>query len=95
MATYHLRVKNDTQPSGKKVSAKRHADYILREDGKSMRIISIEKEHRATALIVSSRAINCPNGQRVQPKSFSLRQHATRAKEIAGTKKSNYPCLTN
>ena len=35
MATYHLRVKNDTQPSGVKVSAKRHADYILREDGKS------------------------------------------------------------
>lgn len=35
MATYHLRVKNDTQPSGTKVSAKRHADYILREDGKS------------------------------------------------------------
>ena len=35
MASYHLRVKNDTQPSGTKVSAKRHADYILREDGKS------------------------------------------------------------
>ena len=35
MATYHLRLKNDTQPSGAKVSAKRHADYILREDGKS------------------------------------------------------------
>ena len=35
MATYHLRLKNDTQPSGTKVSAKRHADYILREDGKS------------------------------------------------------------
>ena len=35
MATYHLRVKNDTQPSGTKVSAKRHANYILREDGKS------------------------------------------------------------
>ena len=35
MATYHLRVKNDTRPGGKKISAKRHADYILREDGKS------------------------------------------------------------
>ena len=35
MATYHLRLKNDTQPSGAKVSAKRHVDYILREDGKS------------------------------------------------------------
>ena len=35
MATYHLRVKNDTKSDGGKVSAKRHADYILREDGKS------------------------------------------------------------
>ena len=35
MATYHLRVKGDTKPSGTKVSAKRHAEYILREDGKS------------------------------------------------------------
>ena len=35
MATYHLRVKNDMRPGGKKISAKRHADYILREDGKS------------------------------------------------------------
>lgn len=33
MATYHLRVKNDTKNSGKKVSAKRHAEYILREEG--------------------------------------------------------------
>ena len=33
MATYHLRVKNDTKPSGKKVSAKRHTEYILREEG--------------------------------------------------------------
>ena len=35
MATYHLRVKDDTKSSGTKTSAKRHADYILREDGKS------------------------------------------------------------
>lgn len=35
MASYHLRVKDDTKSSGKKVSAKRHAEYILREDGKS------------------------------------------------------------
>lgn len=35
MATYHLRVKNDTHPSGTKVSAKRHADYIMREEGKA------------------------------------------------------------
>ena len=35
MATYHLRVKNDTNPGGTKVSAKRHADYILREEGKA------------------------------------------------------------
>ena len=35
MATYHLKVKNDTKSGGGKVSAKRHADYILRGDGKS------------------------------------------------------------
>ena len=35
MATYHLRVKNDTKSSGVKVSAKRHVEYILREDGKA------------------------------------------------------------
>ena len=35
MATYHLRVKNDTKPSGTKVSAKNHAKYILREEGKA------------------------------------------------------------
>ena len=31
MATYHLRLKNDTKPNGTKISAKGHADYILRE----------------------------------------------------------------
>ena len=32
MATYHLRLKNDTKPNGSKISAKGHADYILREN---------------------------------------------------------------
>lgn len=35
MATYHLRVKDDTKTSGTRVSAKRHVDYILREEGKA------------------------------------------------------------
>lgn len=35
MASYHLRLKKDTKPNGSKVSAKAHADYILREDGKA------------------------------------------------------------
>ena len=35
MASYHLRVKNDTKSGGRKVSAKRHAEYILREEGKA------------------------------------------------------------
>ena len=35
MAGYHLRVKNDTKSGGGKVSAKRHAEYILREDRKA------------------------------------------------------------
>lgn len=35
MASYHLRVKDDTKSGGKRISAKKHVDYILREDGKS------------------------------------------------------------
>ena len=35
MASYHLRVKDDTKLGGKRISAKKHVDYILREDGKS------------------------------------------------------------
>ena len=35
MATYHLRIKDDTKSGGKRISAKKHVDYILREDGKS------------------------------------------------------------
>ena len=32
MATYHLRMKNDTKPNGTKISAKGHVDYINREN---------------------------------------------------------------
>ena len=35
MATFHLRVKDDTKSSGTKTSAKRHVDYILREEGRA------------------------------------------------------------
>lgn len=35
MATFHLRVKDDTKRSGSKVSPTRHADYILREEGRA------------------------------------------------------------
>ena len=35
MASYHLRVKDDTKSGNKRISAKKHVDYILREDGKS------------------------------------------------------------
>jgi len=35
MASYHLRLKNDTKPNGTKVSAKGHADYILRENAEA------------------------------------------------------------
>ena len=37
MATYHLRIKNDTKLNGAKVSAKAHADYILREGENSQK----------------------------------------------------------
>ena len=51
MATYHLRVKNDTKPSGKKVSAKRHAEYILREEGKA------HADYIARQLVTRTKAI--------------------------------------
>lgn len=35
MASYHLRLKNDTKPNGMRVSAKGHADYILRENAEA------------------------------------------------------------
>lgn len=35
MATFHLRVKDDTKRNGSKVSPKRHADYIFREEGQA------------------------------------------------------------
>ena len=35
MATYHLRIKDDTKSGSKRISAKKHVDYILREDGKA------------------------------------------------------------
>ena len=35
MATYHLRIKDDTKSSGKRISAKKHVDYILREEGEA------------------------------------------------------------
>ncbi len=35
MATYHLRVKDDTKSTSKRISAKRHVDYILREEGEA------------------------------------------------------------
>ena len=35
MASYHLRVKDDTKSGGKRISAKKHVDYILREEGEA------------------------------------------------------------
>ena len=39
MATYHLRLKNDTKSNGTKISAKGHADYILREGAEKTDLI--------------------------------------------------------
>ena len=35
MASYHLRLKNDSKPNGQKISAKGHVDYIFREEAKA------------------------------------------------------------
>ena len=39
MASYHLRLKNDNKSNGQKVSAKRHAEYILRAGEKKTDLI--------------------------------------------------------
>ncbi|MBQ3442719.1 MAG: hypothetical protein IJG33_05665 [Selenomonadaceae bacterium] len=95
MATYHLRVKNDTQPSGTKVSAKRHADYILREDGKSHADYINREGAQGEKTDCFSKTVNCRSGQKARHKSFSARQHVTRVKETGGIKKSNCLCPTN
>jgi hypothetical protein len=46
MATYHLRIKNDTKPNGAKVSAKAHADYILREGENSQKSDCVFQGHQ-------------------------------------------------
>ena len=86
MASYHLRVKDDTRQSGSKVSAKRH---------ELMRTTSTAKERRATAMIVSSKEVSYPNGRKVLLKNFSARRPVMRIRETAGTKKSNCLCQTN
>ena len=35
MASYHLRLKNDSKTNGQKISAKGHVDYIFREEAKA------------------------------------------------------------
>ena len=35
MASYHLRLKNNRKPNGQKVTAKRHVNYIFREEAKA------------------------------------------------------------
>ena len=103
MATYHLRVKNDSKPSGKKVSAKRHAEYILREEGKA-HADYINREGAQSgrddcvfkgSQIVSSREVSYRNGQKARLKNFSLRQPATRIKAIDATKKLSCLYPTN
>lgn len=44
MATYHLRLKNDTKPNGQKVSAKGHAAYILRVGEEKSDLIYAESQ---------------------------------------------------
>ena len=51
--------------------------FFVRKD-KLMRTISIEKEHRATKMIVSLRAVNYPNGLKALLKNFSLQRRAMR-----------------
>ena len=93
MASYHLRVKDDTRQSGSKVSAKRHADYILREEGQAHAdYINREgaQSDRNDCVFKGSQ-----NGRKVRLKNFSARRPVMRIRETAGTKKSNCLCQTN
>ena len=45
MASYHFRFKNDTKPNETQVSAKCHADYILREGESSQKAVCILTNH--------------------------------------------------
>ena len=103
MASYHLRVKNDTQPSGTKVSALAEQKYrqnvtpttFYARTENPMRTISIAKERRAKKQTVFLKAVSCLNGRKGRHKNFLARQLVTRVKEIAGIKKSNCLCPTN
>ena len=95
MATYHLRVKDDTKRSALKSLLNVMLIIFYARKGKPMRIISIEKEHRATVMIVSSKEVSYRNGQKARLKNFFLRRLVTRTKETVATKKSNYLCLMN
>ena len=68
MASYHLRLKNDRKSNGQRVSAKRHADYILREDGKAhVGYINREGSHKTDCVF---KAVQLPSWAKGSAQKF-------------------------
>ena len=95
MATYHLRIKNDTKPTEKKYRQNVTLNTSCVKKEMPTPIISIGKVLRAVKMIVSSRAISYRNGRKARLKNFSRRQHAMRIKAIVDTKKLSCLCPTS
>lgn len=92
MASYHLRMKNDTRiPVAKKYRQNVMPITFYARTENPMRTISIVKEHKATRMIVFSRVVSCQSGLKTRHKDFSTPQRDTRTKGIVATKKSS--CL--
>lgn len=86
MATYHLRVKDDTKTSGTRVSAKRHVDYILREEGKAHAdYINREGAQRNKDDCVWQ--VIYRSGLKTRLKNFLVRRLVTKIKETSAIEK--------
>lgn len=89
MATYHLRIKDDTKYGGKRISAKRHADYILREEGKAHADYINREGAQSDRNDCVFKGNQLPKWRKVPRKNFSQRRHAMRTKEMCGIEKLN------
>ena len=95
MATFHLRIKNDTKPTGKKVSAKLHVEYILREEGKAHADYINSEGAQSNKDDCVFKGNQLPKWAKGCLKNFSLRQRAMKTKEIAAIKKLSCLCPTS
>ena len=95
MASYHLRVKNDTKSGGGKVSAKRHVDYILREDGKAHADYINREGSQSEKTDCVFKGSQLLSGLKTRHKDFSTPRLVTRTKGTFATEKSSCLCPMN